>query len=345
MHKTIDKVIECRRPLQLRFGDELAPRKVKYNKGNDYFDSDTDSDDDIRLAKERLSALSPRLVTSESPQLIDYDEQIVPKSRVEKAIDLISKRATTATIYKTGPKSGIHLNRVQLGESNSALTIDDTYEFRVVDPTKKEIIQNFPMTSTQVKCTYVAEEKLFFGMAFGAVWMYNAFDPYERVGHVQTFDKVAPTSMSIVTSGALIVGLVNGSVEMFKFGQSGIRPAYELGQQSPRSPSGSLSPRLEVSNQLMIPQAGEVYDITVVDLPVPANKSPEIALATFGGLIFGRISNLSDGFAFGRYQRWETTKEYLKTKMISQICQFGPGKFLVAEYSQPGYYIIERTDD
>ena len=96
----------------MRFGDELAPRKVKYNKGNDYFDSDTDSDDDIRLAKERLSALSPRLVTSESPQLIDYDEQIVPKSRVEKAIDLISKRATTATIYKTGPKSGIHLNRV-----------------------------------------------------------------------------------------------------------------------------------------------------------------------------------------------------------------------------------------
>ena len=67
----------------------------------------------------------------------------------------------------------------------------------------------------------------------------------------------------------------------------------------------------------MIPQAGEVYDITVVDLPAPTAKSPEIALATFGGLIFGRISNLSDGFAFGRYQHWETTKEYLKTKMIS----------------------------
>ena len=80
-----------------------------------------------------------------------------------------------------------------------------------------------------MKCTYVIEEKLFFGMAFGAVWMYNAFDPYEKIGHVETFDKVAPTSMSIVTSGALIVGMANGSVEMFKFGQSGIRPAYELG--------------------------------------------------------------------------------------------------------------------
>ena len=66
-------------------------------------------------------------------------------------------------------------------------------------------------------------------MTFGAVWMYNAFEPYERIGHVETFDKVAPTSMAIMVSGALIVGMANGSVEMFKFNQNGINPAYELG--------------------------------------------------------------------------------------------------------------------
>ena len=84
----------------------------------------------------------------------------------------------------------------------------------------------------------------------------------------------------------------------------------------------------------------------MVNLTPPPTKSHEIALATFSGLIFGRISNLSEGFGRGlkQYQSWETTKTYLKDKMISQICQFSPGKFLVAEYSQPGYYIIDRNN-
>ena len=82
------------------------------------------------------------------------------------------------------------------------------------------------MTSNQVKCTFVSDDKLFFGMTFGAVWMYNSFPPYERIGHVQTYDKLVPSSMCIKTDGALLIGLSNGSIELFKFDNNRIEPFF-----------------------------------------------------------------------------------------------------------------------
>ena len=106
------------------------------------------------------------------------------------------------------------------------------------------------MTSNEIKLTFVTESKLFVAMTFGAIWMYDDFPPYEKIGHIQTHDKVVPSSMCIKTTGVLLVGLVNGSIEMFKFDQSGIeRAAY--------------------TNQLKIPEAGEIYDMAVVNLPQP----------------------------------------------------------------------------
>ena len=186
VHKMIDRVIDCGRPLHMRYGESFKPRRVTYNKQLDYFDSDTESDAEIRQAKEKLATLSSPRIANDTPQKIDYPDpdQYVPKTKLEKITDVVCRKAKTPVLYQTGPKAGHHLNRVKLGETGSALIIDDALEFRVIDPTTQKIIQNFPITSTQVKCTFVAESKLFIGMAFGAIWMYDAIDPYTKISHV-----------------------------------------------------------------------------------------------------------------------------------------------------------------
>ena len=177
-----------------------------------------------------------------------------------------------------------------------------------------------------MKCTLVAESKIFFGMTFGAVWMYDAFSPYAKISQIPMYDNAIPSSMCIESPGRLIVGLANGSIELFKFDQEGIKGAYPVG------------------NKIKVPQAGEIYDMSVVQLPREAGQNAEVALATFSGLIFGRVSNTMIDGAFGRQYCWETSKVYLKDKMISQLCQYERGQFLVAEYSQPGYHLVDRSD-
>ena len=119
-------------------------------------------------------------------------------------------------------------------------------------------------------------------MSFGVVYMYDAFPPYERIGQVSMYDNANPSSMCIESPGTLLVGLANGSIELFKFNQEGIKAAYPVG------------------NMIKIPQAGEIYDMSMVELPQPFGLSPEIALATFSGLFFGRISQVMIDGAFGR---------------------------------------------
>ena len=60
--------------------------------------------------------------------------------------------------------------------------------------------------------------------------------------------------------------------------------------------------------------------MAVVELPQKPDLNAQIVLATFSGLIFGRISNLMIDGAFGRQYTWETDKVFMKDKMISQIC-------------------------
>ena len=68
-------------------------------------------------------------------------------------------------------------------------------------------------------------------MTFGAIWMYNAFPPYDKISDLQMCEKVTPTSMCIKVPGVLLVGLINGSIEMFKFSEKGMEPAYPLRNQ------------------------------------------------------------------------------------------------------------------
>ncbi len=81
-----------------------------------------------------------------------------------------------------------------------------------------------------------------------------------------------------------------------------------------------------------MPYAGEIYSITV--------SNDEICLATFSGLFFGR-------FEVGPHGRpssvWHQSKIYLRAKTVPQILEHNTKIFLVAEYSQPGYWLVDRN--
>ena len=140
----------------------------------------------------------------------------------------------------------------------------------------------------------------------------------EKIAEVKTSGKVAPQTMCLKSPGILLVGLQNGNLEQFKF-------SLEFGMMEGIFPE---------ANAVMGPATGVIYSMIV------SKERHEIALATFSGLVFGRIDGNSDGSG----QRWVTSKVYFKDKVISQLCQFNPGQFLVAEFSQPGYYVIDRHE-
>jgi len=124
--------------------------------------------------------------------------------------------------------------------------------------------------------------------------------------------------MCLKSPGILLVGLQNGNLEQFKFSLE----------------QGMMEGIFPVDNAITGPSSGIIYNIAV------SKERHEIALATFSGLVFGRIDGKNDGSD----QRWVTSKVYFKDKVISQVCQFNPGQFLVAEFSQPGYYVIDRHE-
>lgn len=92
-----------------------------------------------------------------------------------------------------------------------------------------------------------------------------------------------------------------------------------------------------IDNGVYVPGAGEIYQILGGSRNMPW-KTNEIVLASYAGLYFGRFKTM------GIKMEWESTKIYLRDKLISQVCQISPERYLVAEYSQPGYYIIDRNE-
>jgi hypothetical protein len=84
-------------------------------------------------------------------------------------------------------------------------------------------------------------------------------------------------------------------------------------------------------NQTTVLNAGEIFQIVSAD--------DEIALATFNGLHFGKVSQTATKL------EWISSKVFFRDRLISQICQVGPSWFVVAEYSQPGYFLIDRNTE
>ena len=138
--------------------------------------------DEIKEAQEKLAALVPTPTFHEAPVPKSYPAPYLPKTKIAKTLDVVCKRSQAATLFELGNKAALHLNSVTLGERESVLIVDDTYELRVIDQNTKQVVHTFPITSTQIKCTLVAGSKLFIGLTSGAVWMYDAFPPYDRIG-------------------------------------------------------------------------------------------------------------------------------------------------------------------
>ena len=124
-------------------------------------------------------------------------------------------------------------------------------------------------------------------------------------------------SMVYQQDGTILVGMANGTLEVFTFQQS------------------SLTPANHIVNEIKVPYANEIYCIRV------NNSTQEIALATFSGLFFGRFEVGPQGRP---YYVWVQEKVYFRDKLISHLCQIRPGFFLVAEYSKTGYWLVDRNE-
>ena len=79
--------------------------------------------------------------------------------------------------------------------------------------------------------------------------------------------------MCLKSPGILLVGLKNGNLEQFKFSLD----------------NGMMEGIFPVANTILGPGSGVIYNIAV------SKEQHEIALATFSGLVFGRIDGNSDG--------------------------------------------------
>ena len=79
---------------------------------------------------------------------------------------------------------------------------------------------------------------------------------------------------------------------------------------------------------------GEIYDIAI--------GTEEIALATFNGVIFGRIEGI-DGKAESLPSRWTTTQVYAPGKLISQVIYCENHTYVYGEYSVPGLTLINQV--
>ena len=93
-----------------------------------------------------------------------------------------------------------------------------------------------------------------------------------------------------------------------------------------------------MDNVVQVANTGEIYQILLASSGQVPWNCEEIALATFSGLHFGRIKQV------GLKLEWDSARVYFRDKLISQVCLIAPDRYLVAEYSQPGYYIIDRTE-
>ena len=154
---------------------------------------------------------------------------------------------------------------VSLGERESLLFFDDTYELKVYNLNSKEIAGTIPWSSNQIKCIYIAESKLFIGLAIGEIVMYDAFT-LEKLDKVAMNRNATPNTITLQCGGTLLVGMLNGTVEIFSFAQRTITQANRM------------------NNEIKVPFAGEIYSIHVSE-----DIHADIALATFSGLFFGKF--------------------------------------------------------
>lgn len=138
----------------------------------------------------------------------------------------------------------------------------------------------------------IAETKLFIGLDTGEIKMYDPFT-LELLDKVNTNRHAMPMSMVLQSAGTIIVGMTNGTLEVFSFQQR------------------TISPTNHIVNEIKVPYSGEIYSICISS---NEDNDLEIGLSTFSGLFFGKFEIGPQGRP---YQIWTTTKVYFREKLIS----------------------------
>ena len=90
----------------------------------------------------------------------------------------------------------------------------------------------------------IVETKLFIALDIGEIQMYDPFT-LEKLAKVTTNRYAMPLTMTLLSTGTLLVGMSNGTLESFTFHHSTIKPSNPL------------------ANDIKVPYGGEIYSIVV----------------------------------------------------------------------------------
>ena len=110
MHKSIDKVIDAKSQLHFRFSHSFSPSKLSDLKEGQT-DSETESDNEIKFAKERLLSLSPRSFMNSCILIKDYEET---GTQFERKIKKMQKNSSSIDLVKIRDSGGQFLINGQL---------------------------------------------------------------------------------------------------------------------------------------------------------------------------------------------------------------------------------------
>lgn len=140
------------------------------------------------------------------------------RSRSEKAIDFISYKSKSVILKTLGQRAGLCMQGISLGEREQLLFFDDTYALEAYNIQANQVVGSLPINSYQLKYMLIAESKLFVALTTGEIAM---FDPFtlERLDKANTYRYAMPYSMVLQSAGTLLVGMSNGSLEVFSFSQ------------------------------------------------------------------------------------------------------------------------------
>ena len=102
-------------------------------------DSETESDNDIKFAKERLLSLSPRSFMNSCIVIKDYDEET--GTNFERRLKKAQKNSSAVDLLEIGNKGGLFLMNRHKNDENSILIYDDSIQFNVFDLTTMRVIK------------------------------------------------------------------------------------------------------------------------------------------------------------------------------------------------------------
>ena len=102
-------------------------------------DSETESDSDIKFAKERLLSLSPRSFMNSCIVIKDYDEDT--GTHFEKRLKKAQKHSSAVDLLEIGNKGGLYLMNRHFDDKNDILIYDDSIQFNIFDLTTMSVIK------------------------------------------------------------------------------------------------------------------------------------------------------------------------------------------------------------